>query len=208
MPPTKMPPTIGTAPPLSLREDVGDMSDMTTQPDAVELLVADHAAVEQMFVQIESMPESDSRNELVQGVIRELSVHAAIEEQVLYPAMRTALPDGETLVQEAIEEHQQVKETLAAIDRSDAPTERDQMLVTLMSNVRHHVEEEETELLPKLRASVGASELQEMGAKLAGAKKRAPTHPHPNAPNTPPGNIVGGVAAAAIDKARDALKRD
>ena len=184
------------------------MSETTTQQNAIELLTTDHAEVEQMFLQIEAMPESDSRTELIQGVIRELSVHAAIEEQILYPAMRNALPDGETLVQEAIEEHQQVKETLAAIERTDAPTERDQLLVTLMSNVRHHVEEEETELFPKLKASIGSSELQEMGSKLAGAKKLAPTHPHPNAPNTPPGNIVGGVAAAAIDKARDALKRD
>ena len=203
-----MPPTIWMAPPLSLREDLGDMSDTTIQPDAIELLQSDHAEVEQMFVQIESMPESDSRTELIQGVIRELSVHAAIEEQVLYPAVREALPDGEALVQEAIDEHQQVKETLAAIERADAPTERDQLLVTVMSNVRHHVEEEETELFTKLRTSIGASELQEMGGKLAAAKKLAPTHPHPNAPNTPPGNIVGGVAAAAIDKARDALKRD
>ncbi|MDQ3782437.1 MAG: hemerythrin domain-containing protein, partial [Actinomycetota bacterium] len=164
------------------------MSDTTIQPDAIELLETDHAGVEQMFVQIESMPESDSRTQLVQGVIRELSVHAAIEEQVLYPAVREALPDGEALVQEAIDEHQQVKETLAAIERADAPTERDQLLVTLMSNVRHHVEEEETELFPKLRASIGQAELQEMGAALATAKKMAPTHPHPNAPNTPPGN--------------------
>jgi hypothetical protein len=44
-----------------------------------------------------------------------------------------------------------------------------------------------------------------MGAKLAAAKKMAPTHPHPKAPNTPPGNIVGGVAAKVMDKARDAL---
>ena len=184
------------------------MSDTTIQPDAVELLETDHAEVEQMFVQIESLPEGDSRTQLIQGVIRELSVHATIEEQVLYPAVREALPDGEALAQEAIDEHQQVKETLSAIERADAPTERDQLLVTLMSNVRHHVEEEETELFPQLRASIGASELQEMGGKLASAKKLAPTHPHPNAPNTPPGNIVGGIAAAAIDKARDALKRD
>ncbi len=184
------------------------MSDTTIQPDAVELLETDHAEVEQMFVQIESLPEGDSRTQLIQGVIRELSVHATIEEQVLYPAVREALPDGEALAQEAIDEHQQVKETLSAIESADAPTERDQLLVTLMSNVRHHVEEEETELFPKLKAAIGASELQEMGGKLASAKKLAPTHPHPNAPNTPPGNIVGGIAAAAIDKARDALKRD
>ena len=122
--------------------------------------------------------------------------------------MRKALPDGDHLVQEAIEEHQQVKEILAAIERADSAAERDPHLVSLIGNVRHHVDEEETELFPKLRASITTAELQEMGATLAAAKKMAPTHPHPNAPNTPPGNLVGGVAAAVMDKARDALKRD
>lgn len=184
------------------------MSDTTTQPDAIELLTTDHAEVEQMFRQIESLADGDARNELVTSVIRELSIHAAIEEQVLYPVMRKELPDGETLVQEAIDEHQQVRETLAAIERADSSTERDPDIVSLIGNVRHHVDEEETELFPKLRASIASAELREMGSKLASAKKMAPTHPHPNAPNTPPGNIVGGAAAALMDKARDALKRD
>ncbi len=184
------------------------MSDTTTQPDAIQLLTSDHAEVEQMFIQIETLPQTEARDQLVEGIIRELSIHAAIEEQVLYPAMRDALPDGERLVEEAIEEHQQVKETLAAIERADTPTERDPLLVQVIGNVRHHVEEEETELFPKLQASIGSEELRDMGAKLAAAKKMAPTHPHPNAPNTPPGNIIGGAAAAVMDKARDALKRD
>jgi hemerythrin-like domain-containing protein len=184
------------------------MTDPTTQQDAIALLTTDHAEVEQMFHQIEALSEAEARAKLAAGIIRELSVHAAIEEQVLYPAMRKALPDGETLVQEAIDEHQQVKETLAAIERADSATERDPLLVRLIGNVRHHVEAEETELFPKLRASVTTAELKEMGAKLAAAKKLAPTHPHPNAPNTPPGNLVGGVAAGVIDKARDALNRD
>ncbi len=183
------------------------MNETTTQ-DAIELLTADHVEVEQMFTQVETLPEGDARNDAVAAIIRELSIHAAIEEQVLYPAMRKALPDGETLVQEAIDEHQQVKETLAAIERADTPAERDPLLVQVIGNVRHHVEEEEDELFPKLRASVGSDELQDMGAKLAAAKKMAPTHPHPNAPNTPPGNVVAGAAAAVLDKARDALKRD
>ena len=184
------------------------MSDTTTQPDAIQLLTSDHAEVEQMFTQIETLPEGDGRDRLVEEIARELSVHAAIEEQILYPAMRKALPDGDTLVQEAIDEHQQVKETLAAIERADTPGERDPLLVRLIGNVRHHVEEEESELFPKLRGSIGRDELQDMGGKLAVAKKAAPTHPHPNAPNTPPGNVVGGAAAAVVDKARDALKRD
>ena len=124
------------------------MSDTTATPDAVELLTNDHAEVEQMFRQIESLPDGDAKDELVAEVIRELSVHAAVEEQVLYPAMRKALPDGDTLVQEAIEEHQRVKETLAAIERAETPAEREPQLVRLMGDVRHHVDEEETELFP------------------------------------------------------------
>ena len=184
------------------------MSDTTTEPDAIQLLTTDHAEVDAMFGQIESLPEGDARNDLVNGIIRELSVHAAIEEQVLYPVMRKELPDGDHLVQAAIDEHQQVKEALAAIERADTPTERDPLLVQLIADVRHHVEEEETELFPKLQASIGTSELKDMGTKLAAAKKMAPTHPHPNAPNTPPGNVVAGAAAAVMDKARDALRRD
>jgi hemerythrin superfamily protein len=181
--------------------------DTSTDRDAIQLLTADHAEVETMFVQLEAWPESGSRDELVAAVVRELSIHAAIEEQILYPAMRKALPDGETLVQEAIDEHQEVKETLAAIEKAEGPGELNPLLQELIADVRHHVDEEETELFPKLRASIGTAELQAMGTKLAAAKKAAPTHPHPNAPNTPPGNIVAGAAAAVIDKARDALNR-
>ncbi len=54
------------------------MSDTTTQPDAIQLLTSDHAEVEQMFTQIEALPPTEARDELVQGVIRELSIHAAI----------------------------------------------------------------------------------------------------------------------------------
>jgi len=184
------------------------MTDATTTPDAIQLLTADHTDVEQLFLQIESGTEGATRDDLIANVVRELSIHSAIEEQVLYPAMRKALPDGETLVQEAIDEHQEVKETLAAIERADSPSARDPLLESLIADVRHHVEEEETELFPKLRASVATQELQDMGTKLAAAKKVAPTHPHPKAPNTPPGNIVGGAAAAVMDRARDALTRD
>ncbi|HEX3622604.1 MAG TPA: hemerythrin domain-containing protein [Acidimicrobiales bacterium] len=183
-------------------------SDSATQPDAIEVLTADHSEVEVMFGQLETLPEGTAKDEVVDGVVRELSVHAAIEEQILYPVMRKALPDGETLVQEAIDEHQEVKETLAAIEKAGSPAERAPLLQRLIADVRHHVDEEEVELFPKLAASIGKTELREMGGKLQSAKKAAPTHPHPHAPNTPPGNVVAGAAAAVIDKARDALKRD
>lgn len=182
--------------------------DQTTQQDAIHLLTADHDAVEQMFRQVEAAPEGDVKDQLVRTIVRELSVHAAVEEQILYPAMRSKLPDGDALVDEAIAEHQEAKELLSDIEKSSAPAERDPLLQQLMTSIRHHVQEEEGELFPKLRTAIGASELQEMGVALATAKKMAPTHPHPKAPNQPPGNFIAGAVATVMDRARDALRRD
>ncbi|MEA2686706.1 MAG: hypothetical protein QOE93_1901, partial [Actinomycetota bacterium] len=177
-----------------------------TEPaqDAIELLTTDHREVEQLFAQIESS-SGPAQDQVVEKVIRELSIHAAIEEQVLYPVMRRSLSDGDAKVEEAIQEHQEAKEALADIERLGSTPARQPKLQTLMEGVRHHVKEEEDELFPELRSAVGEDELRKLGQALAAAKKMAPTHPHPNAPATPPGNIVAGAAAAVMDKTRDAI---
>jgi hemerythrin-like domain-containing protein len=137
-------------------------------------------------------------------VIRALSVHAAVEEQVLYPAVRKQLPDGEQQADHAIEEHQEVKETLAELEKVGASApEATQLLHNLMSSVRNHVREEENDMFPRLRASLSANELEEMRDAVVKAKESAPTHPHPKAPSTPPGNIVAGAVARVVDKIRD-----
>lgn len=174
--------------------------------NAVQLLVQDHREVEQLFSRIEAAG-GGGPDDAVQEVVRELSVHAVVEEQVLYPAVRERIEGGDELAEHAIEEHQAVKELLADIERADG-AERSSLLARLMREVREHVEEEESDLLPKVRAAFGPQEQQEMGEAMAKAKEAAPTHPHPNAPNTPPGNVVAGAAAAVVDKARDALGRD
>ncbi len=181
-----------------------------TTTDAVNVLVDDHRTVERLFSQIILDPtDGAAQPEVVQSIIRELSVHAAVEEQVLYPVVRREVPGGEELADHSLEEHQEVKETLARIESMDLSSpETAQLVQQLISSVREHVEEEETELFPKLRANLPAERLQQMGDAIEKAKKMAPTHPHPKAPNTPPGNIVAGAAAAVVDKARDALRRD
>jgi hypothetical protein len=68
------------------------------------------------------------------------------------------------------------------------------------------VEEEESELFPELRKSMKRKELEELAQALEKAKQAAPTHPHPRAPDTPPGNLVAGVAAGAVDRAQDTGK--
>jgi hemerythrin superfamily protein len=173
--------------------------------DALTLLKADHDAVEDKFVKFEALgPRAlKSKTALVADVIEALSVHAAIEEQLLYPAVRGRLVDEEGQVLEALEEHHIVKWTLSALDGMSPEHERfDAKFTVLMECVRHHVKEEENELFPKVRKGFTRTELADLGEALAKAKLTAPKKPHPRSPDEPPMNTV----AAAITNPLDAFR--
>jgi hemerythrin superfamily protein len=177
--------------------------------DAVTLLKNDHKTVEGLFKKFEKAGPNahKTKQDLVEKIIEELSIHAAVEEQVFYPAVREAAPDENDLVLESLEEHHIVKWVLSELDGMDPTDERFTAKVTvLMENVRHHVEEEEGDLFPEVRKAIKRKELQELAQAMEQAKKVAPTHPHPRAPDTPPGNLVAGAAAGAVDKAEDTGK--
>ena len=167
--------------------------------DAIELILEDHRKVDGLFDRFEALTDevaSDEKVGLVREMSRELSIHASIEEQVFYPAVRDALSQGDEVVQESLDEHQGVKELLAAIEDTD-PTDPkyDERVTMLIREVRHHVEEEEREILPALRAQLDDETVMEMGRLMLRAKETAPTHPHPNAPNE------GGVLKTMGDRA-------
>ena len=170
--------------------------------NAIQLLKNDHRHVKQLFEQY----LSHSRREALDEIVKELSVHAAIEEQYLYPKVREVVPNGADLAEEGIDEHQTVKELLAAIDSADdGDASVRSKVIELKENVEHHVAEEESEMMPKLEAHCSAADLTDLGSKLESAKSMAPTHPHPHAPARPPGNMVAGPAAAIVDRVRDAV---
>jgi hemerythrin superfamily protein len=172
--------------------------------DAIALLKADHRKVEDLFTLFEDAgPRANkTKRKLVDAIIAELSVHAAIEEQVFYPAVRGAIPDLEDDILEAIEEHHIVKWTLSELEDL-APAEKnfDAKVTVLTENVRHHVKEEERELFPKLRKAMTRKELNDLAGALALAKKTAPTRPHPRTPSEPPANLVAGPATKIMDRA-------
>jgi hemerythrin superfamily protein len=177
--------------------------------NAIELIKQDHETVDGLFQQWEESgpDETARRRDLVRSIVRELSVHAAVEEQILYPAMKDALPDGDRLVKEALDEHQEAKEVLAELDDADPRSPGfEQKVRSLIQDVRHHVQEEETELLPKLENALPLERLEQMGGRLEDAKKGAPTRPHPHAPSAPPANVVAGAVAGVVDRARDARR--
>jgi hemerythrin superfamily protein len=178
--------------------------------DAITLLRDDHKTVEGLFRKFEKLGSraAKGKRDVVDKMIRELSVHAAIEEQVFYPAVRDVSEEIDETVLESLEEHHIVKWTLSELQDLDPDHERfDPKVKVLIESVRHHVEEEESELFPEVRKAMGRKHLQELGEALKEAKKTAPTRPHPRAPDEPPANLAAGAAASLADRARDAGRR-
>jgi hemerythrin superfamily protein len=177
--------------------------------DAIQLLESDHRAVEQLFRSwTEVTPEEGPtvKRSLVEQMVTELSVHAAIEEQVFYPAVREALLEGHALVEHSLEEHQEAKELLAELEgMQPGDLGYEEKVGTLIAEVREHVEEEEGTIFPKLREAIGQVGLNRIGEALERAKKTAPTHPHPRGSATPPANVLAGPPVAAVDRARDVM---
>ncbi|WP_158853423.1 hemerythrin domain-containing protein [Saccharothrix deserti] len=174
--------------------------------DIVSAVIADHGEVEQVFIELENENDPQLRRQLADHVIAELVRHSVAEEQYLYPAAREVLPDGDRIAEHELSEHAEAEELMKQIEDVDAGDPRFDALVTrLMSVIRHHVEDEESDLLPKLSASCDEERLRDLGEKFLRAKKMAPTHPHPSAPDRPPANRILAPGAGLVDRVRDAL---
>ena len=175
--------------------------------DVIEEIIADHHEVEQVFLELEK-DEADRphRRELVEHVIAELVRHSVGEEQYVYPTARRVLPVGDRVADHELKEHAEAEKVMKQLENTDTDDPKfDELVGKLIADIRHHVEGEEGDLLPKLRASCDAAQLAELGEKFETAKKTAPTRPHPMAPDRPPANKILGPGAGLIDRMRDAL---
>jgi len=175
--------------------------------DALSLLKSDHRTVESLFKRFEaSKGASQAKEEVCRQIVRELSVHAAIEEEAFYPTIKPRSKELEELVLEALEEHHVAKWVLSELEKMTPDDERlDAKMNVLAESVRHHVREEEQELFPKVRKALSTEELSQLGRVLAGLKTASPTHPHPRAPDEPPGNLIAGAIATVVDAGKDLL---
>ncbi len=176
--------------------------------DAIAVLKKDHHEIEQLFRRFERARSATERKRLADRMVRELSIHAAIEEQLVYPALRRRANGHAPQVLLALEEHHVAKVALAEIERLRPVDERFEAKVqVLIENVRRHVQEEERDLLPAMKRTLPPEELHALGDTLVRAKASAPTRPHPTAPDEPPANAFANAGAAAYDRGRDALGR-
>jgi hemerythrin-like domain-containing protein len=176
--------------------------------DVIELLEQDHREVERMFDELETLKGDHSdaanakRKELTERVTVELVRHSVAEEVLVYPRVSQEISEDEA--KHAREEHAEAEETLAKLEKLDpGDPEFDDELGKLMSEIRHHISDEEGEMFAHMRQTFSAEELQKMGSRVAAFKKVAPTHPHPNVPNEALPRMAAGPLASLMDRMRD-----
>lgn len=138
--------------------------------DAIALLKQDHRTVEQLFKQFEEAEESE-QGDIAERVCQLLTVHAQIEEEILYPAAKEAFAEKEDddMVYEAEVEHATAKDLIAKIEAMTPEDETFKATVKVLSEyIKHHVKEEENELFPELKKT--ELDLKEMGGELMDRK--------------------------------------
>jgi hemerythrin superfamily protein len=175
--------------------------------DLVDVIIKDHRQFEAVFTELEGPDwRADGRKDLVDHVIAELVRHEVAEEQFVYPVARERLRKGDEIADHEIEEHAEAEAVLKRLEGLEPEHPQFEALVNKMiEDVRHHMDEEERDLLPRLREVCDEEELQDLGYKVLAAKEYAPTRPHPHAPDKPPANLILGPGIGFIDKIRDTL---
>lgn len=179
--------------------------------DVVDVLGSDHNQVNYLSEQLQAIPgvrqggaahHQQMRVSIVDMIRLHLSQHESAEEAYLWPAVRAGLPDGESLAAVALEQEQQGKDLLQALDGLAGDDDRfDELVEQLVAALRKHVAFEDKVFL-QVKDHLPEEQRDELGKKIRLARDHGPTRPHPHAP---PGSKLAAAAAAPIDKLRDAV---
>src|SRR4029079_1397311 len=117
---------------------------------AIAILVKDHDRVKDLFARFEKEDSRTSKEKIIGEALTELKIHAAIEEEIFYPAVRKQLEKD--VMNEADEEHHVARVLIAELDRDRRGDDhRDAKFTVLAESVRHHIKDEEGEVLPKAK---------------------------------------------------------
>lgn len=116
------------------------------QAEALGALMDEHRAVKKQFKAFKDTEGRDEKESIALDVCHQLTVHATVEEEIFYPALRGASDEIDDMLDEAQVEHQVAKDLLAAIEEDPAGDLLEANFTVLSEYVSHHIEEEEGEL--------------------------------------------------------------
>jgi hemerythrin superfamily protein len=171
----------------------------------LDLIKDEHRIVETLYGQYKSTFDLAEKGKIAHQIIKELSMHAAKEEMAVYPMMRKKL--GDQAADHSLQEHQGMKDILYELDgMTPSDPGFDSKLELCMSDVTHHVQEEETQFLPKLQQLLMTDESEKLTRDFISAQSLAPTRPHPAAPNEGAMASAANMTAKGLDAMRDTAR--
>ena len=175
-------------------------------PSVTELLRRDHEKIKGVFAELDAKPVVELSNYFC-ALREELVRHEVAEELIVFPVFRRDVPGGEAIADSRIAEQAQAEEVLHELEKQDpmSISFRTRLEELRIAVLRHEAQEEET-VFPALASHASTDALSKLGDRYEKALKAAPTHPHPHAPDRPPGNAILGPVAALIDRVRDAMR--
>ena len=135
-------------------------------PSIVNVLKQDHRTVEKLFSDYQESQDAS----VVEQICNELDTHTRLEEEIVYPVLRTDVPEGEGMAQHAEEEHKEARQLIGRIRQTSEPEHLDELVQELQSSIEEHVSEEENEVFPKMESALPADRLEEMGAEVEAQK--------------------------------------
>jgi iron-sulfur cluster repair protein YtfE (RIC family) len=137
-------------------------------PNAVQMIRQDHKKVEGLFKKFAQAKNNGAKKRICDQVIKELEVHTKLEEEIFYPAVQKELGDEE-MIEEAEKEHQQAKDIIQELKTMGEDEQLEEKFSELVECIKHHVEEEQGEMLPKAEES--EMDLAYYGKQMAERKK-------------------------------------
>ena len=165
----------------------------------------DHVELDRLLHELDGATGT-AQEEVLNRIDRLVFSHAFAEETVIWPVVRRVLPDGEALTLQIEEEHQEVNELVATLERDglDHP-ERPARLRRLVEVLREDVRDEEDVMFPRLQEKLSPAELRALGRRWELMRRISPTRPHPTVSRRPPGNALSGLPLSLIDRTRDVV---
>jgi len=138
-------------------------------PNAVQLIKQDHKKVASLFQKYQKAKGQEAKRRIADQAMEQLEIHTKLEEEIFYPAAKPEIEDSE-LISEALSEHTTVKGLIEELRSMESEDENfDEKWNELVENVQHHVQEEESELLPEVEDS--NLDLAECGEEMAERKE-------------------------------------
>jgi hemerythrin superfamily protein len=175
------------------------------EPDVVDLLLEQHAAIERLFL-LAAGSTGDDKRDAFNDLVRLLAVHETAEEELVHPLASTLVDGGDALVNDRLAEERQAKKMLAAlVDAGPDDEGFDTALLLLRDAVLVHARSEERYEFAELRQRVPSEQLRALAGLVRAAEAVAPTRPHPGAESAI-ANIALGPALAVIDRLRDLVR--